>query len=428
MSIPINGRIAILDDKIEQVQPIIEELSKRQCPVTYYSGDIRYLPEKEAQNDVRILFLDIHLTGDEARSEKEIRGLLINYLSRIISKNNFPYLLVYWSRHEEDYKDLVEMDIFENDLKDRKPIEFLSLNKSDFFNDDNTKTDDFEERLSNIFEKLKSLVEGIPVYNYIIDWENKVHLSTDKTIEEVFNKSEDITNWENDCNFLFTKLGESYSGKTFSDKSKLEKIKSTFFTLNITLTDDLDYQTFNYQHKSPSELCYTKEVNKEAISIINRKLLTSKEIEPKKYPGTVILDKNKKNREEYLGILRKVLRNGKKEEEIIKNLTPILVVVTPLCDYVQEKDSHVRLVRGLLINSIKSKAFWNNESTYISPVFDIDGEKKMIVLNFSEFLTYKSLSSKYLEPSFRVRQQLLAELQSRLSRHINRQGILFLYE
>lgn len=428
MSIPINGRIAILDDKIDQVQPLIEELSKRQCPITYYSGDVKYLPEEEAQNDVRILFLDIHLTGDEARKEKEIRGLLINYLSRIISHNNFPYLLVYWSRHEDDYKELVENDIFENNLKDRKPIAFLSLNKSEFFNDDNSKTDDFEKRLLTLFDKLKNLVESIPVYNYIIDWENEVHLSTDKTIEEVFNKSDDIANWENDCNYLFTKLGESYSGKTFKDKSTIEKIKSAFFALNITLNDDLDHQTVNYIHKHPVDLSFTKKVNKEAISIINRKLLISKETVPKEYPGTVIFDKNDNNHEQYLVILKKALRDGRKEKEIAENLTPILIVVSPLCDYVQEKDSHIRLVRGILINSIKSKVFWNNESTYVSPVFEIGGEKKMIVLNFSEFLTRKSLNSKYLEPLFRVRQQLLAELQSRLSRHVNRQGILFLYE
>lgn len=428
MSIPINGRIAILDDQIEQVEILIAELSKRNCPTTYYPAELKYLPEENSNNDIRLLFLDIHLVGDQTRTDKETKSILINYLSRLISEDNFPYLLIYWSRHEDEYKELVENDIFENDLKDRKPIAFLSLNKKDFFNDDNSTTKKFEEKVSELFNNLEDLIKGIPVYDYILDWENNIHRSTDKTIEEVFNKTEDVRQWENDCNYLFKQLGESYSGKTYADLSKLEKIKSTFFSLNIILSDDLDHHTINYDNKSPSELSHSGDVNKEAISTINRKLLTSKEIVPKEYPGTVILDKSERNRRHYLKILEKSLKKDNKEDKISESLIPALIVVSPLCDYVQKKDTHIRLVRGIFINSINPKVFWNNESTYVSPYFEFYGDKKMLMFNFSGFFTRKTLNSDYLEPIFRVRQQLLAEIQSRLSRHINRQGILSLYE
>lgn len=45
MNIPKNGRIAVIDDQLNQALPIINVLSKRQLPLTYFSGDAAYLPE-----------------------------------------------------------------------------------------------------------------------------------------------------------------------------------------------------------------------------------------------------------------------------------------------------------------------------------------------------------------------------------------------
>ena len=46
MNIPLNGRIAIIDDKIEQAEPLMQVLSKNQMPYVFYKGnDLNYLPE-----------------------------------------------------------------------------------------------------------------------------------------------------------------------------------------------------------------------------------------------------------------------------------------------------------------------------------------------------------------------------------------------
>ena len=63
MNIPLNGRIAIIDDQFNQALPLINILSQNQTPHTYFSGDVNFLPkEGENLNDIRVLFLDINLS------------------------------------------------------------------------------------------------------------------------------------------------------------------------------------------------------------------------------------------------------------------------------------------------------------------------------------------------------------------------------
>ena len=54
--IPLNGRIAIVDDQIEQALPLMRVFAKNNIPYVFYKGtDFDYLPEKP-ENDIRILF------------------------------------------------------------------------------------------------------------------------------------------------------------------------------------------------------------------------------------------------------------------------------------------------------------------------------------------------------------------------------------
>lgn len=54
--LPINGRIVIVDDKIAQARPLMEELGKRRLSYTYYDGKPENLPEEGVGIDVRLIF------------------------------------------------------------------------------------------------------------------------------------------------------------------------------------------------------------------------------------------------------------------------------------------------------------------------------------------------------------------------------------
>ncbi|MEN8392132.1 hypothetical protein ABFP25_13520 [Acinetobacter indicus] len=106
----------------------------------------------------------------------------------------------------------------------------------------------------------------------------------------------------------------------------------------------------------------------------------------------------------------------------------IEVCIDPLCDYVQNKSFYPKIVKGLLIegyllNLIDS----NSEAIYISPKFENDGKEVILVLDYRYLKTLNEDECVNTESiKFRLRSTLLADIQSKLSRHVNRQGILYL--
>jgi hypothetical protein len=458
MNIPLNGRIAIIDDKIDQALPLINALAQKRCSYSYYSGEVKFLPNPgESINDIRILFLDINLIDDAVHTDKELKARLVPVLSRIISKDNYPYVLIYWSRNEAEHGDLVK-NIFEEDLKDRKPIAFLSQNKLAYFDLDGATTKYFDEKLQGLFEAIDNVLNNHKAYNYLIGWENQVHYSADKTLQEIFQISE---NWSDNASYLINKLGESYSGRN-AYKSQLPegKIKSSFQAFNNVFYDTLEYSINNSSLGMASDLEYDHQLaNKDNIYAINKKLLISDESDVMEYSGSVTEDSNEKTNKAFEDLLNNAFNRGKvaaevrgsatgngktakeidklindecskRRREIRESWKKIYFVVTPLCDYVQSKAYNVRVVKGMLIKAdLLGLIDEKSEAIFISPKFKYNDEKYAIVLHFRYFFTSSGGKGiKGLKTLFRVRQQILSEIQSKLARHVSRQGVLFLEE
>jgi len=434
MNLPLNGRIAIIDDQIKHAEPLMKVFSQKQIPFTYFSGEVKFLPNEGANlNDIRILFLDINLMDDGVQNNKVLKGKLISVLKRVISKDNYPYVIIYWSRHQNKTdKKLIEKEIFENELKDRAPISFFSAAKSDFFEQNGDPTDDFDIKIGNLFSKIDALIAKSRVYSYLLNWENKIHVSADRTLEEIFSAYNKYPNWSDNANYVFNKLGLSYSGKSFAGQSAEDKIKSSYNALNIVFTDTLENTLNNSTVDNAKVLKVSATAkNLESVNNINKKLLISDEVEPIHYSGTVLEITDKKLNADYENFLDTILNNIGKRAEIIASWKKMWLNVTPLCDTVQGKIVFHRLVRGVLVQPFKDfeKAFHKNEAIYISPAFTFDKKNYCIVMDFRQFFTLSQLGkSKNRKALFRIRQQLLSEIQSKLSRHVNRQGILFLDE
>lgn len=430
MSLPINGRIAIIDDQIKHAEPLMKIFSKRQIPFTYFSGEYNYLPVSgENKNDIRVLFLDINLIDDGEHPDKVLKARLLPVLESVISEDNYPYVIIYWSRHQTKRdKDLIEKEIFGKELVQRRPIAFLSAIKSDYFNLDGSFTDDYDDKINVLFKNIASIISKHSAYCYLLNWENKVHLSADKTLEEIFSSYNKFENWADNANYVINKLGLSYSGKAFNTKNAENKIKSSYNALNIVFSDTLENATNNCKILNSKVLKVSSSTqNLESISSINKKLLISDENDPIFYSGAVIELTGIYLNIEYESLLDTILKSTAKRNDIVNKWKKIWLNVTPLCDSVQGKVIFHRLIRGFLIPKEYHKTFHTNEAVYISPPFVFEKIDYCIVLDFRQFFTLAQMNkSKNRKSIFRVRQQLLAEIQSKLSRHINRQGILFL--
>jgi len=432
MNLPLNGRIAIIDDQISQAEPLMKIFSQRQIPFTYFSGDVNYLPaEGDNFNDIRVLFLDINLIDNSEHPDNVLKGRLVPVLKRVISKENYPYVVIYWSRHQnKNDKKLIEKEIFQKELKERRPIAFLSAVKSDFYNLDGSMTDDYDDRIVTLFSSINSLIAKSHAYSYLINWENKVHISTDKTLEEIFSPYNKFEDWSDNANFIFNKLGLSYTGKSFSNQSAEGRIKSSYNALNIVFTDTLENCLNNCTVLNAKKLNVSLTAkNLESINGINKKLLISDEKAPLHYSGTVIEIASNRLNAEYEKMLDTILNSKGKKSEVIASWKKIWLNVTPLCDTVQGKIVFHRLLRGIIVPKEFSKTFFQSEAVYVSPSFTFDKKDCVIVIDFRQFFTLSQLGkSKNRKSIFRIRQQLLAEIQSKLSRHINRQGVLYLEE
>ena len=63
-TLPINGRIVIIDNSIKQALPLMKEFGKLRLSYSYYDGTPENLPQEGSSVDVRLVFLDINLIDD----------------------------------------------------------------------------------------------------------------------------------------------------------------------------------------------------------------------------------------------------------------------------------------------------------------------------------------------------------------------------
>ncbi|MFH1799979.1 MAG: hypothetical protein ABH891_03920, partial [Candidatus Omnitrophota bacterium] len=129
MILPDNGKVVIIDDDISAVKELMGALSAEKVPFVYYQKeDCTDLPLVPLEN-VRLIFLDLLLI-DETKGQpvSKVIGPIAVRLRKILNRNNGPYVLIYWSNKEIEYKDAFEK-LFADQLRDYNPLLILSIDK-----------------------------------------------------------------------------------------------------------------------------------------------------------------------------------------------------------------------------------------------------------------------------------------------------------
>ena len=452
--IPLNGRIAIVDDKIDQASPLMRVFAKNNIPYVYYEGtNPDYFPEKP-ENDIRILFLDLNLLDGRDNQPKEIRSTLCAAISHIISPNNYPYLLILWSRQEKEYRGLLE-DLFKNDLKECPPIAILDWIKSDFFPNFSDEEENKEDEYK-ILDELKKVLVSLPAYSCLMQWENCVHDSADTTIQDIFHDYHSHDKWEDKARCILDLFAKSYLEQHYRAVSVEEKAKASLFFLNDVYYDTLESIVANSRIENAVELNYKTDTDMESDikSKINKYLLLSKSQTQINHPGCIFTGSD--NSVECVRCSKAILNDSlmtedirnqvieqfhdmrsreakelynnimkERREAILSTAVPCGVVVTPACDYAQNKAKYDRIVMGLIIDSCyKDLIDTKSEAIYVSPVFDEGLHERVLLLNYRYFYTQSLSKVNGIKQLYRIRNSILSEIQSKLARHINRQGIM----
>lgn len=456
MYLPINGRVAIMDNEVNEVKPLFQIFSKYRIPYTFFdTSDSDFIPsETEDSNDIRLLFLDLNFLDKTTQDSKNVKSMLVTYLKRVISKNNFPYLIILWSTQETTYYEVV-IDIFENDLKDRAPIGIEKFIKGDYIDHGGNILKDGDENLINA---IKDIYTKHQAYSTLVYWENKVHKSADMVLQNIFD-TYSHEEWVNKANFIIEKLSQGYLGaQNYKESGYIERTKGSLQAFNNIFYDTLETQVnilSNIQEQNLLEFD-ENQISKDVIlDTLNFKLIASDTELKLDYTGIIGEDTNPKSDSIFKAILTEVLDRSAIENDIpnfeklgksaSKKQTSnfrdsirtdwkkIYLVVTPLCDTVQNKHKNIRTVKGFIIEKkFKKYIDEKSEAIYISPPFYLKNLEKsfVLVLNFRYFFTFttnqKVLENlKFINPIFRLRSSIIAEIQSKLARHVNRQGILY---
>lgn len=455
--LPINGRIAIVDDQYSQVEVLINSLSKQQVPFRYYDGSLDSLPEEDTDgNDFRLLFMDLHLSEAEgSSSDKNLKSNLIAVLRRLIPKNNYPYIFVYWSRHAGEHKDFIEKDVFEDQLlKDKKPIAFIDAQKSDFYDLNGIPKPD---AINDIVDKIQEQLLNYPAYQSLLEWENLVHGAADKTIQDLFKfNGFSGDEWSKASLDLLARFAKASLGTHHMKKSDpLVQVKSSLSVLN-----DLFKDTIENKIGKNKFIEYDLNTAEPTVHIdnyqVNAKLLidsNNSESILSKVPGCVVKHTDNSNLDSFVndifniqaisiacekedaefinksGTLKKRVISEKKST-LRQDAFLITACVDPMCDFVQSKVEHSRFVDGVMLQAVSLNFVdTRSEANFISPVFKYENKDYFFVLNY-KYLKTLDVSTEFdranFSPIFRLRQQVLSEIQSKLARHISRQGILFL--
>lgn len=428
--LPQNGRIIIVDDKIDEARPLMDILSKRRMPFNYYSGqDQNDFPEDPAFNKFRVLFLDLNIFESDT-SVKSVISVLNRIIQSLIPDNPNPYLLIIWSKKKKQYSEALA-EHFDQVLPSKKPAETVFLHKQDYFDiNENGAWEPREGCLELINEHLNAELSRLSLLGNLFAWENVVHQNSCDTLNEFSSFYPVDENWDKNSKAVIYSLAKSVVGNDFVDSlTDNERLAAAVSALNSFLSDKLE----NAVHQNVlGDITGINnqgiEIPKPVIAKINSKLHI--------FPVNPLPDQTEQGNVYFLDnaqlqmvekiICAKTCETQAKLTEILES-QPILIQLdlTPVCDYSQNKE-YVRLISGVLLSGRFYKKYCKNSNfCYKTPIFYIEGEEKFMLFDFRFIETSSKdvVQGKGMVPAFKLRKEICTDIQSQLANQVNRPGI-----
>ncbi|MBF0565116.1 MAG: hypothetical protein HQK89_07730 [Nitrospirae bacterium] len=426
MNLSYGGRIVIIDDKFEEIKPLLALFGKNGMPCLYYDGTFERLPDSHP-GGVRFVFLDIQLMGMEGHDDKTKASGIIGCLNRIISKSNGPYVIVFWTRHPEIEKIIIQQctgnHIPDDDIPkiNLSPVRFVRLEKTFYLSQDN---------IDDLSRKLNEELSKIGAFLLYVEWENILHNASKAFIHEFANHARAGDNWSKDTSDLFYKLYESYVGEKNTTDIKDERFRYACSLMNRSFHDTL--QRFSNENLTlPQGFTLDKGViKKETIARLNTSLFLNVHFLSER-PSTGYVYCHKDN---FLNciLLESICKKlvDKCEDSVFILLK---IIITPECDLAYNKTLKApckpqnnkihRIVYGLLFS--ESKMIQSNqskpESIFSIGPFWYEGDVQMLILNFGT-ISFQHEDEFTDKPIFALSRDLIFDIQSKAANHVNRLG------
>lgn len=458
MYLPSNPKVAIIDDKIDEVAPLFSVFSKAGIPFIYCDGKEQSFPI-DGFPSIRLLVLDIDIKGG-AFNEKTAASICANAINKIIKYEKQLYCIVFWTHHS-NIKKLIIKNL---ETINKEPIGSFDWDKSELSRKSS------EDLISALSIKIN---EGIKekAFEFLVFWENKIAQDTSKFTHLFERIPREAGKTRNDLILsILSKLACSYTGKDKLDDSEKNIVFATK-KLNSGFIDYLRYDDFNYSLNLPlnASLSLTD------IAVLNSLLFVDEKNGYCQIENGSVLEVDDED-------LFESLKGDLPANISLKDgaVRLVGVVVTPACDLAyskvlrkaSESDSYYhRVLYGLQIdlsndsisginclinlNARKKEkkeaierlkeCFYNEdkkeirrdeiencfskinisfplipERLLVTEPLHIGGENKIIIFNFASFST-RLLSSKE-KVLFQLKSTFVHDLQTKIAIHVNRLG------
>jgi hypothetical protein len=399
--LPLNGRVVIIDDNKDEAIPLMNVLSMHGIPFAYFDGKPENLPEKPIDN-IRIIFLDIVLV--DGTDDKSKISTIINVLIRILGKNSNPYIIIAWTKHSElidEVKEKISLKpLFTLNL------EMIECKKGNEFN------------IEEINNKLLEKINNFGVFRFFLEWENILHESAGRTVNEISSINTQDDNWNQNINGILKMLAEAYAGQQAYNNYDL----NAMLAINNLLMDIIENRIQNTEKNESF-------INNQTINLtnineikgeLNRKLLIANEQNNSVIPGNIY-----KNEFLIKCDINNLCNNNNIPEELNKQENHIILEVSPYCDYAQKKWTCHRILPGIIWPEQYENKLKKADYIYRTPLFLINDQLCNFVfdLRYLSSITFDRLNDK--TSLYRFRKELLVDIQSKIAGHINRPGITY---
>lgn len=424
MILPNNGKVVIIDDNHDEVKHLMHALTRERMPFLFFKdqGGDDLPPTNNPIENIRLVFLDLDL-GIGGLGDIEMIRVVQGRLIRIL-KPKTPYVLVIWSNHEDRLSQTLYAE-FNGPFSDYKPIASCSLDKSVIRKPVNNVVE-------VIRENLKKCLQPLEAFNAFLLWESIVNKSSGEIVNGFTSIFDFDNKWNDNLKAFFYRLGKANVGELkIGQISNEMRLQLALETITSALIDSIE-KNIRIESKSLQLEIVEQNSNITPTNLIeiNTKLhlLSSDQLEHFQ-PGNIyispIIDET---------MVSEVVKNTFQPKFVddILNTNPktIKVDLTPICDYSQDK-GYTRLLSGILVpGKYKAKEIKKNTTPIfiydLCPVLEIESDYYYIVFDFRYFKALKQeyIKEHFQKPNYKIRSQLLNDLQAGLSNHINRPGIV----
>ncbi len=419
------SRAVIFDDEPEKIKPILDLFEKHLIPQLFINFTIS--PEDKADEkklrNIRLIFTDF-IKGQISGTNPGQLTNIINAITSTISKGNGPFLIIVWSAHSMQF-----LGSFKKELKEAGYIfETIVLEKEKYLDNPN-----IDEMLTDINNKLNTNKNFIEFLN----WENKVKISSSKVIEPFMNLK------ELKRKRIIEQLSKASLGRV-SSENEYNLRKGFYNTMTNLLYDEIE-KNINLEERT-YQLPEDENSIAEDVAYLNTKLMIDKTIlsNDNNYPGNVykysdfmaICNSSSPTLHNICGFDIEDLKESIfKREEIasinILDLNMICIEISPYCDHAQQNMKKAKLMTGFILNEeliLKTKS--RTDFIYKSnPLFLLNNTtKQFIYLSFRHIFRVNPTFVSSLTPLFRIRKEMVNEIQHQTSFYLSRPGLTTLYE